>query len=628
MRLCRRKAAVHILTIFFLSIYITFVVLFNPNSLYEATLSQEMPLMRYGMISCCLVSLVIWCVLYLGIRHRNWKFVPKVICAVAFAVIQTISLDFYYFHSFLQTLKRPGVICYNLLCVVSYGILFFCIESVCFMLLDHVLSADQLLKKVPLFWEKHIGKISFIIIMICWLPWLIVFYPGSMWFDMCYQIEQYYFGNYHLHPIFVTLCMGACLDIGKYIFGSDNIGVFIYIFLQSVICAFAFSRVINLLKKLKVPQIIWILTVAYYGLSPIVGAYMQIGTKDVLSCGLFVLFTVQTVTICAKIYGHKQRMSVMEVIELLVTSALCSLYRKELIAVCAVVLTVLIIMCLKERFIRLLAGITSALAGMILIYIAFDAVVVKLFLGSSFNGGSTEALSIPLQQIARVVYYEGDQIEEDEREILNQCFTYGYDGIAGHYNPYLSDGIKYSVGNTEGLGEVWLSLLFKKPLTYVEATWANSFGYYSVIPPLPSTINGAPTNGTPGSRFEFYINRDPDLDNQMVVVSYLPFFKEWRKRLTAYAYDLRKVPVINLLYSLGFYTWGGVIVALYGCGNKRNVKYLIAFLPFILGIGVCVASPVNDCLRYFLPVIANLPIMVGWALSIRQLHNGAGTEIG
>lgn len=613
---------IRLITLYVLSVFITFIILFNPNSLLESSyinvfLQGTSPLVRYNMPSCFAVSLVICAILYSNTLFARENRYIRMLGAASFAIIQTISINFYYFHSLIYVLNQPGIIFYNLLCIISYGILFFSIENVCFQLLDKVRLANKIFKGLPDFIEKHIGAFSFAVIMLCWLPWLIIFYPGSMWFDMCYQLEQYYFGNYNLHPVFVTLCMGVCLDIGKHVFLSDNIGVFIYILLQSVICAFAFSRVIKLFKFLNVPDILSYIALAYYSLSPIFGAYMQIGTKDVVSCGLFVLFTVQIVSLCTKLYCRESTLSFREVTTLFVTSTLCSLYRKETIILCTVTLVVLMIICLKERMMQLLKDIASVVAGMLIAYIFFDVVVIKLLLGATFTAGSTEAFSIPLQQIARFVYYESDLIEEEEKDVLDNSFYFGYDGIVDNYNPYLSDPIKYNVGKTESLGRVWLSLFAKKPLVYFEATAANSFGYYSIVPALPSTINGAPTNGTPGSRFEFYINRDADRENQIVMISYAPAFEAWRKRLSSYANNLRNIPVINLIYSLGFYTWGGIILILYLLARqkKNRLKRLIAFLPFILSCCVCIASPVNDCLRYFLPVIANLPIMVGWTVS-------------
>lgn len=625
MKYNRIKKIIKLIVLYILSIFITFVIEFDPTLLSEGSLISAVFLhgtscLRYSILSCFVVSLIIYPILYCSTFSYNKNVSIKVLGAVLFAITQTMSIIFYYFYSVIYTFNHAGIIFYGLLCVAAYGTLFYSIENACFLLFDKMSLTKTILRRGSDSLEKHIGVLSFIFIMLCWLPWLIIYYPGSMWFDMCYQLEQYYFGNYSLHPVFATLCMGVCLDIGKHFFSSDNIGIFIYILLQSTICAFAFSRVIRLFRFLNVPKVLSVIALAYYGISPIFGAYMQIGTKDVVNCGLFVLFTVQIVYLCTKLKRHESTMSFSEVVSLFITSTLCSLYRKEMIILCTVTLAALMIICIKEKVMKLLKRIASVVAGVLIAYVFFDAVVVKLLLGGTFIAGSAEAFSIPLQQVARFVYYEGDLVSEEEKDVLDNCFYYGYDEIAGNYNPYLADPIKYNVWMTEQLGEVWLSLFAKRPLVYFEATVANSFGYYSIIPALPSTVNGAPTNGTPGSRFEFYINRDPDRENQMVMISYVPIFEAWRNRLSAYAYNLRNIPVVNLIYSLGFYTWGGIILILYILKDRKEkgLKRLIAFLPFILGIGVCIASPVNDCLRYFLPVIANLPIMVGWTVSTKS----------
>lgn len=613
-----------------LGLYITFTILLNPgfqtdNPLTSQAFSHEILSVRYSMLSCFIILLAVCIILNFsalkcGLMTCRKDTFAKMIGAILFAIIQTISIDFYYFNSLIYVIDCPGILLYNVLCLTSYGILFFCIENVCFYFLDKASSTGKAYKVLPDFIQKHIGKFSFIFIMLCWLPWIIAFYPGSIWYDMCYQIEQYYFGNYHLHPIFVTLCMGLCMDIGKNVFASDNIGVFIYILLQSITCAFAFSRVIKFLNALKASKIVLSIVLVFYCFSPIFGAYMQIGTKDVLSCGLYVLFTVQALSICQKLHYAENVLSSKEIAALFITSTLCSLYRKETIILCMVTFGVILFICLKEKLIRLFKDIASVAIGMLTMYIFFDVIVINVFMGVTFNAGTTEGLSIPLQQIARFVYYESDLVAEEEREILDNTFYYGYEGIADHYNPYLSDPIKYNVGNVEELSDLWVSLFMKKPTVYIEATIANSFGYYSIIPALPPTVSGAPTNGTPGSRFEFYINRDPDLENQMVMISYAPAFEKIRSMMSAYAINLRDAPIINLIYSLGFYTWGAIILVIYVWRRKNGdrVKSLIAFIPIILSILVCIASPVNDCLRYFLPVIAILPLMVGWTVATQN----------
>ena len=47
--------------------------------------------------------------------------------------------------------------------------------------------------------------------------------------------------------------------------------------------------------------------------------------------------------------------------------------------------------------------------------------------------------------------------------------------------------------------------------------------------------------------------------------------------------------------------------------RQRRWRALAAFLPALLSLGVCMLSPVNDYFRYFLPIVAMAPPLLGLA---------------
>lgn len=576
-----------VLSVIVFSCFIVTVMIYDPAYLgegayFESIKRYGMEAMRYNLLEICFCIVIVSAILLYNFKCDKYRKL-KIFGAACFAVIQTIAIDFYYFYSFIYIFNDIRVVRYNILCLIAYGTLFYGIESICFHILEiHKYKRfNYKLKKVSSF-EKHTASLSFFFIMICWLPWLIIFYPGSMWFDMCYQIEQYYFGNYSLHPVFVTLCMGWCLDIGKIVFQSSNIGVFIYILLQTVVCAFAFSRVIRFLKEIKVSIILQVATLFFYGISPVFGAFMQIGTKDVLYCGLITLFTIQVVRLCIRAFNREDYISLREAIVFLCISILCVLYRKEAIIICVIVFFAITILCCKARLFKMVRKNITIFAGTIIAYFLFEVVVVNTILGSgSVFNGLNDKYSIPVQQVGRFVYYEDDLLDEEDRKYLDSSFSLGYEQVANNYNPYLSDCLRYNWRIDKDFWDIYISLFKRKPLVYLEATIANSYGYYSIIPQLPASIHDAPTNGTPGSRFEFYINRDPDKENEVVQISYIPSLEKARNKLEKYAYGVRKIVIINLIYSLGFYTWIYIIFILFLI-KERKFKYIIAFLPAVL----------------------------------------------
>lgn len=435
------------------SCFIVFIIIYDPARLaegkyFESIKMYGMETMRYNLLGVCLYVVIVAIILFKGIRMDKYR-ILKIIGALCFAVIQTISIDFYYFYSFIYILDEMRIVRYNILCLIAYGTLFYGIESICFYILEKFKYKSIKICKYKLiqYFEKHTGGLSFFFIMICWIPWLVIFYPGSMWFDMCYQIEQYYFGNYHLHPVFVTLCMGCCLDIGKIVFQSSNIGVFIYILLQSLVCAFAFSRVILFFKEIKVSVILQVIVLLFYGIYPVFGAFVQIGTKDVLYCGLITLLAIQVVRLCIRTFNREDFFSPREAIMFLCTSILCALYRKEAIIICTILFLVMSILCYRARLFRMLKNMIAIFVCTLIVYFLFEIVVVNIILGSgSVFNGANDKYSIPIQQVGRFVYYEDDLVEENDKEYFDSAFYLGYEQIPDNYNPYLSDGLRYNWG--------------------------------------------------------------------------------------------------------------------------------------------------------------------------------------
>ena len=85
-----------------------------------------------------------------------------------------------------------------------------------------------------------------------------------------------------------------------------------------------------------------------------------------------------------------------------------------------------------------------------------------------------------------------------------------------------------------------------------------------------------------------------------------------RRMLALFARGWRHIPLLSLLYACAGYTWLLVGAAVSLCRQKQW-KRLIAFLPALLSLGVCMLSPVNDYFRYFLPIVAMTIPLIGAA---------------
>ena len=84
---------------------------------------------------------------------------------------------------------------------------------------------------------------------------------------------------------------------------------------------------------------------------------------------------------------------------------------------------------------------------------------------------------------------------------------------------------------------------------------------------------------------------------------------------------LEYAPGIGILYRCGFYTWCIVFAVLYLAGRK-NYKELLITLPAAVNILVCLISPVNTCIRYALPTMCMIPLILG-ILILAQIRKGS-----
>lgn len=117
-------------------------------------------------------------------------------------------------------------------------------------------------------------------------------------------------------------------------------------------------------------------------------------------------------------------------------------------------------------------------------------------------GSVREVLSVPFQQTARFMKLRSDEVSKEEFEIINQVLPASK--LGRRYNPDNADYIKdkFKVESTKKdlieYFKVWLAMGFRHPRIYIDATLANTYGYFypfevhNVLSSYPFYIKGAP----------------------------------------------------------------------------------------------------------------------------------------
>lgn len=207
-----------------------------------------------------------------------------------------------------------------------------------------------------------------------------------------------------------------------------------------------------------------------------------------------------------------------------------------------------------------------------------------------------EVLSVPFQQTARYVSEYEKEVTEKEKEVIDKIL--GYDTLKYRYNPEKADAVKnkYNPYSTKKqmkkYFEIWFEQFKKHPLTYLEATLNNTYGYYY---PFTSDwyIYTKYNKVLKEHQFDYHYNNLNNLRFGLVIYGVIfPF-----------------LPIIGLFVNIGFSNWILFFIISYLFYLKKY-KNLISFLPSILILFVCLVSPVNTYFRYMLPNIFAMPTMI------------------
>ena len=345
----------------------------------------------------------------------------------------------------------------------------------------------------------------FLIIIICYIPYFLRCFPGIMSPDSFVQIKSVELGLLkNNHPFFQTWFFGGTYFLGKILFGPGNMAIAFYISIQMIIIASCYSLLITYLYNKNIKKSILIAILIFFSLSPLHAFYSVTLWKDIL-------FSVNFIFI---IYSFKMLdeygMCKKSILPLIVSLLILLFFRNNGIYVLFIIIPFLII-----RFKDFRIYLSLILFSLVGFYYIVTGPVYN-YIGVK-QTTSVEAYSIPLQQIARVIYLN-DDIEDDLKKEINLFLD--VDQVKENYINYISDNTKnlvnkkYFNNNKSDFYKLYLKLFLKYPVTYIEAYLAQTLGYWH-----PDTIYFAV--GAVNSSSDKYNAWDYKIDNKPITNDYI-----------------------------------------------------------------------------------------------------------
>lgn len=451
----------------------------------------------------------------------------------------------------------------------------------------HLASYNFKVKRSLLKSKKMVFLISFIVILVGWLPYFLSYYPATITSDSLSELITV-INNFDVlsdhHPIIHTIFIAIPYNIGFFLTHKISIAVSFVTISQMLIMASIFSSFLVFLFNRKVNDKLLLLILAFYAFMPLHGYYSIVMWKDVIFSGLLLLLTMELVKIIEK--EKSKNLNFKQLLSFIIISILCIFFRNN--AVYMYFILAIVTLIIFKKYYKVF------LASFVIIFGIYFVVKGPIF--SYFNvkkSASAEYIGMPLQQLGRMAYKDVTFTAE-EKELIDKLMP--VEIMKDAYDPKISDSIKFNE-NYNGASfdehkfaylKLWLSLILKHPKTALEAYTMSTLGYW-----YPGVEEWAVAK-------EIYEN-DYDLKRDSKAGRYVDYFLD--------KIESRQIPVLNIEWSIGLCFWIILISAILLFTRKKK-KYLYVFVP-IAGIflTMLIASPVYGEFRYVYGAYTCLPLL-------------------
>lgn len=496
-------------------------------------------------------------------------------------------------------------------------------------------------KKAPVFFTSiRFFFISFAVIAAAWFPCWLAYYPANYSYDGEPQLIQYTTGVFNSHhPLLHTILLGRCYNLGVFLkaHGIPVDGMAVYSALQALFLAYAYASTVRFAAKRGASKAGIVTMLLWFALFPVHPVMAVTTTKDIFFTAFAVLFLLRLSDILIpaspdsderkEMAGSRARiLFFLQRVLLGFDGVMMTLFRKNGLYMMLLLLVFLVIsaaaaaVSLKRgrKDSVCLSAMAVFLLVMILVYKGTDAYLIKIT--NAGKGEAAEALSLPLQQIARAYKSGGNSLKEDD---LNDVEKYISEFGLNQYRPSISDGVKQYFNNEEyaenrsEFFKVWLRIGIESPGAYAAAFLYQTMGAW-----YPDDVSHLEVYRDWWRNRVCYIVTDAE----PVFVAYDfverdNFAPAVRSFYEAICTDCvyRKIPLVKYLFSPLLWCLGAFMLPIALLVRKRKRAFLVSVPVFgelvMIFLGPCVIS------RYIYPFMGLLPV-----LSVLLLGEGRSSK--
>lgn len=462
-------------------------------------------------------------------------------------------------------------------------------------------SGERPGKWSELVFERHAFWGPFLMILLCWMPYILAKFPGASMPETLAEMRQFYWNDINnYYPPMHTILLSLVMQLGNAIH-SYTLGFFLNLVLQLGMLLSAFAYGFTLMRRWQTPYKLRWAALAIICIVEFFPMESTVVEKDIpyAACVIFlVLLLHELVRTIQQGIDCPLRRTAGFVLACIGTAG----FRNEGVYLVLFSGAAMGCFAVHELWKRDRA-LCRRMLIMVLIPGLFMGVYHRVILPSFgvTDNGPKEALSIPFQQTARYVRDYGYEISEEDAEIISRVLD--YENLAEKYDPITSDPVKYTyhAESTEDLTAyfgLWFRQLLKHPGNAVEATMNNAYGWFYQE---GYAQNYMMTSKIDGQDVRWEINQPAKLAGVRQVMERVA---KW----------LSRVPVVNWFENAGIVSWLSILLTAFLIGAKRK-KYLLPLVPLMTALLVCIAAPTfNYQMRYIMPIMFCVPFYAAMAV--------------
>lgn len=526
----------------------------------------------------------------------------SIVLSICYALLLLLSDSYFRYNNWNCVFGNGFAVLTSLMRGAGIGILFF-------FVMQFVLNIRLQTEKGAFSFGRTFLIIGGLFVL-CWLPYMIIMFPGAMNADTRDQVaqitgtEQFCFTARMIqqntpdflwnnnHPVLFTLILKCFVMLGGAL-GSYSWGFEIYSILQSLAFAAAIAYLLTKLRSYGFSRRIIGGFVAFFALNPLFPLYGMTIMKDIP-------FTIALVFVSVWLYEilcGKRQAGVKECSLLGGVLLVMMLFRNNgfFMAVLAIPFLLFLLWKEKKKMFRLVGTF------LISIFVCKIAISGLLFSALGIGGGSSgEMFSVPFQQTARYIKEYRKEITEEEEEIILSVLNTGgtLDEIADLYVPYRADQVKqkYNPKSTgtdlKRYASVWVKQFLKHPTVYVQAYLNLAYCWFGMEGPADNI---------------YYMNVDIYIQKMLDGVREPEALLPARNAVNGYTKILDNCPITSWLLEFSVYTWIYLILLVVMVLRRKREAFLTAVMLYANYL-ICLAGPVGY-MRYAIPMIVCLPLV-------------------